>query len=205
MLFKKEHSRRYKTLSKLITKHRCRKILEIGTWKGTRANQMIDAAKKNFEANDVEYYGFDLFELMTSELCEKEFSKSPPALSEVHSSLEKTGAQINLFQGNTLDTLPDAINKLPKIDFIFIDGGHSLETISSDWKYCKQLMHEKTIVVFDDYYPADESKGCKNLIETLDCEKFDVSILPPRDKFKKPDGVLEINLVKVEEKLSLRT
>jgi len=56
---------------------------------------------------------------------------------------------------------------LPLGDFFFIDGGHSLETIDSDWKNCKRLMHDRSIIVLDDYWHGNYKQGCASLIDTL--------------------------------------
>ena len=37
-------------------------------------------------------------------------------------------------------------------DFVFIDGGHSLATVKSDYEYCKKI----PVIVMDDYYTEDE-------------------------------------------------
>jgi hypothetical protein len=44
-----------------------------------------------------------------------------------------------------------AKTQLPKMDLVFIDGGHSTETVATDWENVKDLLHEKSIVFFDDY------------------------------------------------------
>jgi len=66
---------KYKYLFEIIRNNKCRRIMEIGTWNGEHALQMIEEAKKNFAPNEVEYYGFDLFELF-------ELSDSKTALGE---------------------------------------------------------------------------------------------------------------------------
>jgi len=32
------------------------------------------------------------------------------------------------------------INDLPKMDLVFIYGGHSIETIENDWRYTQKIM-----------------------------------------------------------------
>lgn len=56
-----------------------------------------------------------------------------------------------LFKGNPKQTLPKLARKLPKMDLIYIDGGHDYQTVQSDWGNAKKIMHEKTVVIFDDY------------------------------------------------------
>lgn len=192
--------KRYAYLFDVIRKNYCRRIMEIGTWNGRRAEKMILTAAGFRPASEVEYYGFDLFELMTPEIHKQELSKKPPTLQEVKSRLEQTGAKIYLFRGFTQETLPAAAGKLPKMDLIFIDGGHSIETITNDWTYARQLMDKKTVVIFDDYYFDRDDVGAKKVVESIDRSEYEVSILPRRDRFLKPWGILSINFVQVQKK-----
>lgn len=194
--------RRYKYLFEIIRKNKPRKIMEIGTWNGEHALRMIEETKKNLPLEKIEYYGFDLFELLDSETASKEFSKSkmPPALEIVREKLAKTNAAIHLYKGDTRDTLPKVVRELPKMDFVFIDGGHSIETIQNDWKYVQKIMDKKTIVIFDDYWNRDDV-GCKKVVEGIDETKFKVNILPIQDRFKKEWGILKINFVQVKKKV----
>ena len=193
--------RRYKYLFKAIRENKARKIMEIGTWRGEHALEMIQEAKKYFAPEEIEYYGFDLFELLDHENSVKEFSIPPPPLEIIQNKLKKTGANIHLYKGYTKDTLPKVINELPEMDFIYIDGGHSIETIKNDWEYAQRLMHENTVVIFDDYWNRDDA-GCKKVVEGIDKNNFKVEILPIQDKFKKEWGVLKINFVKVRRKIT---
>jgi len=160
---------------------------------------MIKQAQKFHDRKEVEYYGFDLFEMMDEDTFKNEVSLHPISLEAVRNKLEKTGANIHLYKGYTKDTLLQAISDLPQMDFIYIDGGHSLETINLDWNYAQMVMGAKTIVIFDDYWDDDNS-GCKRLIGEIDRSKFNVEILPIQDKFKKDWGTLKINFVKVFRK-----
>jgi len=194
--------RRYKYLFEIIRANKSRKIMEIGTWNGVHALEMIEEAKKHSSPKEIEYYGFDLFELLDDKTTLKEFAKVPPSLEIVREKLERTNAKIHLYKGYTKDTFPRVINELPKMDFVFIDGGHSIETIKNDWEYVQRVIDEKTIVIFDDYWNKDDA-GCKKVIEDIDKEKFEVTILPIQDKFKKEWGILKINFVKVKKRLKL--
>ncbi len=191
--------RRYKYLFSAIRENRAKKIMEIGTWTGMHALGMIEEAKKYFKPEEIEYYGFDLFELLDDSTSLKEFSIPPPSLGEVKEKLEKTGVKVHLYKGYTQNTLPMAIDKLPKMDLIYIDGGHSLETIENDWNYAQKVIDKSTIVIFDDYWNRDDA-GCKKIIENMDKNKFNIEILPIQDKFKKDWGVLTINFVKITRK-----
>lgn len=193
--------KRYANLLKVINENKCRRIMEIGVFDGVHATQMISVAKIFHPAEQIEYFGFDLFELLTEEELKQEFAKRPPVFHEVQERLEKTGANIHLYRGNTKATLPQLKNSLDPMDFIFIDGGHCIDTISSDWKSVKDLMTERTIVIFDDYFTNTEPEvkgiGCQTLIDSLDRNIYRVEILKPMDTFVHEWGILEVNMVKV--------
>ena len=125
-------------------------------------------------------------------------------MREVQAKLNETKVNIHLYKGDTRSTLSQTKKSLGQIDFVFIDGGHSNETIRSDWNNVKDLMGEKTVVIFDDYYTNTEAEiegvGCQNLIDSLNVKDYEVQILEPMDSFIKEWGVLKINMVKVIKK-----
>lgn len=158
---------RYKFLFLLIEQRKPRILLDIGVHNGKRSSQFIQTALKY--SPDFQYFGFDLWEEMTQDefqdehLYPKKMKTKEEADLLIGESLSKS--QYRLIQGNTRETLSD--KTLPVADFIFIDGGHSLETISSDWSNCQRLMNDDTVVVFDDYWHGNYSSGCASLIDSL--------------------------------------
>lgn len=101
---------------------------------------MISAARKA-GVKRIKYFGFDFFEKSPD---------SPTSLNEIAELFTKFNVEYYLFNGDTRETLPREVQNLPKMDFIYIDGGHSYETCKSDWENAKRLMHDETVVVFDD-------------------------------------------------------
>jgi hypothetical protein len=105
---------------------------------------------------------------------------------------ENPGFTYDLIRGNTRETLPknkklkwqDPVTgettKLEDADFSYIDGGHSIETIQSDYNALKNC---KTIV-FDDDYVEDENESRPNILE-VGCNQLVHSIehilLPAQD------------------------
>ena len=181
--------------------------MEIGTYEGVHARQMIETANLFYPMDQIEYYGFDLFEDLTDENLRREFSVRPPTVDRVRQRLGNTGAQIHLFKGYTKDTLPKFCEELKthhkQMDLVFIDGGHAIETIALDWSYVQRMMGENTIVIFDDYYNNSEKEvsgvGCQSLIDALDRNSYDVEFLKPEDPIQKEWGTLKISMAKVRK------
>ena len=190
---------RYGNIYRLILKNECRKLVEIGVFNAGNAKHMIDTAK--IGNGYVHYIGFDLFEDLTEADLDDEFSKFPLTMDEAAELLANSGAKVDLVKGNTLNTLPASLDMIAAPDFVFIDGGHSHKTIESDWHNIQQVMTNRTIVLFDDYYLAGsrqlEGMGCNKLIDSLDREKYNVTFLHPADTFEKDWGPLGIQMVVV--------
>ena len=148
---------RYQIVVDACRSPRVFQILEIGTCTGATALYMILAAKSVGDPNRVEYWGFDLFEQFVPESFASGETKPPVSSAEVEQMLcRMTGIskdRLHLIVGDTRKMLRGWLDKMPKMDVIFIDGGHSAEVVREDWNWCKQLMHAGTRCFFDDYTP----------------------------------------------------
>jgi precorrin-6B methylase 2 len=84
--------------------------------------------------------------------------------------LKKFKNNINLISGDTNKTLKQA--DLTKIDFAFIDGGHSYETTYNDLSvlYASMKNRSKTIVC-DDYIDASYITEVKKAVDNFVKEK----------------------------------
>jgi predicted O-methyltransferase YrrM len=160
---------RYSQLIAACYKAQPAAILEIGTWNGERALQLLQAAP------GARYYGFDLFEDATAATDAEEMNvKRHNALAEVQGRLR--GYRAELFKGNTRATLEQFDSP---VDFVWMDGGHSVETIASDWDNVCRLALPEAEIYLDDYYtgPIDvERFGCNKLVTGLKHE-----VLPAAD------------------------
>lgn len=146
-------------------------ILEIGTWRGDRSVEMLAASP-----GCTRYVGFDLFEGMDQQTFEKErmgacFPSTRQAVEQRLTAVRPT-ISVELVAGNTLETLPRFTRDADSFDFVYLDGGHSLETIASDWAAVRRVMDHDTVVIFDDYYLNDSSCGCKPLIDSLNPAEY---------------------------------
>tara|TARA_Y100000766_G_C18870439_1_gene587985 strand:+ start:897 stop:1592 length:696 start_codon:yes stop_codon:yes gene_type:complete len=169
---------RYDQLLEEIDVLRPKTILEVGTNDGINAVRLFKRASKY--RDDVVYFGFDMFESLTDATFLKEFALTVPSQKNVDKFLQRNGcSRRHLFAGNTIETLNTKKSQLPKMDLVFLDGGHSQETVASDWINVQDLLHEGSVVFFDDY----PNWGIGPVVDTIDCEKWDVQILPIEDIF----------------------
>ena len=192
---------RYRYLFKFIVAVKPKSILEIGVYKGKRSSEMIDLAQSLNKK--IQFYGFDLFEKITKKKIILEFSKNPSSKKEILKMLSQSfpKSKIKLIKGNTITTLKRFKTK-KKIDFIFVDGGHSVKTIKKDWQNVKNLINKKSIVIFDDYYGDDKISrkfGSKQIIDNLE-KKYVAKILPSNDivSIKNQEILNSLVLVKIK-------
>lgn len=136
--------------------------------------KLISSALNNYEPDQIEYYGFDIFQENPPKRDEEIRVMESKEMEEVRKYLADTGADINLFAGNTRETLPRYIEDLPKMGFVYIDGGHSYETVKSDWNYVQKIINKNSTVVFDDY----NLDGPRKVVDNLDRDRFTVEIIP---------------------------
>lgn len=197
-------TRRYRVLLDIVYQNRIKTILEVGVYTGRRAVEMIKAGGIHYRPKDITYIGFDLFDEMNDEILKDQLSKKPDTMKAVRHKIEKTGANVFLFKGFSEETLPRLISEkddYPPIGLVFIDGGHSIATISSDWENIRNLLTENTIVAFDDYYvdcpTLTDRFGCNAVIDTLDRTLYDVEFIETVDSFDQDWGKLNVKMVKV--------
>ena len=111
-------------------------------------------------------------------------SKQPLSKKEIEEKLNSIkNTKVRLIGGDTQTTLKKFIKSKKKIDFIFVDGGHSVKTILSDWENVKKIMSKKSIVIFDDYYDDTEiikKYGCNKVINDIG-DEFNYEILKSTD------------------------
>ncbi len=178
---------RYDFLVREVHKYKPKVILEIGVFRGVTSARLITTARKYH--SDIDFYGFDLFGSATDEKLLSEVSTMPMTATEATEKLGLLGANVILFEGDTTKTLPTFIAMDIEPDFVFIDGGHSPETIEHDFSLIKKVMHKDTKIYFDDYVETDSGEdlgwGCKYLISKLQMDPaFAVRHLPGIQRFK---------------------
>lgn len=165
--------KRYKQLVDLVRFAQPATIIEIGTNKGARAELLCREALRY--RDKVHYTGYDLFEDATRANDAAEMNgKAAACEADVAARLSALpGVTFDLVRGNTKATLHGTEIYA---DLVFIDGGHSVETIRGDYEAVKG----SNVIAFDDYYAsgADTTKfGCNQIVDGLPHE-----ILPRQDR-----------------------
>lgn len=119
--------------------------LEIGSHKGRSIVAFANILKQNVKK--LHLIGYDIFGLETKEFHSKEdngkgagdYNKCNQRLSKV--SKRNPNITFELIAGYTTDTL-----KPTSVDWVYIDGGHSYETV----KWDHQQLKDSRVIVFDD-------------------------------------------------------
>ena len=187
-------TKRYSNILSIIFYYKPKSIAEIGVYRGVRSREMIQAAKI-FNKN-IEYFGFDLFEMINKKIQKKELSKIPYTKKDVQNILSKH-AKVKLFKGYTKKTLDKLKNK--KVDLIFIDGGHRLSTIQNDWIKSKKFQKKNTIIIFDDYYLNNKkiikNYGCNQVVNKISDKNYTKKFCFFTDKFIHLKQRLDIKMI----------
>ena len=154
----------------LVDEYRPKNVLEIGVFCGVTSRNICELLKTNF-GSDFRYYGLDLFgSTKTSSVDEIEpkflenqkfsnplktiyynFIKKENLNSKisVQNFLKKFSQNIELIEGDTRVTLEKV--PLSEIDFVFLDGGHSYDTVLSDLQKLYDNMKNNSKIVCDDF------------------------------------------------------
>lgn len=167
---------RYAELYDWIRTHQPQTLLEIGIAQADNAWNMLCLTRSS-----ASYYGFDLFRPAPAH----ELDRTPTiTVAETRRRLKLRPDQfILLFEGDTRETMPKMAPCLPPQDLIFVDGGHSAETMESDFRHVAPLLAPGGALFIDDYWPDHEDGGCKRVIDGLDRRAWDVHFCEPPDLY----------------------
>lgn len=184
-----------------IKENKCTNILEIGVFNGNFALRMISTASQFKGPRTINYSGVDIFKLnFSNKIKLNEIALTPDKKSDVQKCLELTGANINLFEGFSDIILPQLVG-VELFDLIIIDGGHSYDTVKSDFLNSAKLLRDQGCIIFDDYTNLRGETlgkyGINRVVREIDRSQFKVKISHNRDFFWKSYGLLTLRMVKV--------
>ena len=188
---------------KYIRKNKPKTILEIGVFNGAFTRRMLLNATNSIN-EIVSYTGVDLFEDLSIEIYKKEISLWASNQDSVHNNLSKIkNTKINLLKGYSRDVLPLLEGKI-KFDLILIDGGHSYETVKTDFYFARNLISSNGAIFFDDYVNKqgviNDGYGVNKFVDDINRANYSVKISKNRDIFPKSYGLLITRIVKVQLK-----
>ena len=172
-------------------------FLEIGIFQGVTARNTCELLYK-IHGNNFRYIGIDKFDLDEKGKNEiipsvnfknplKQFyyqyiiKENPYSLKSVKNLLKKFDKNIDIFKGDSKVVLPKI--DLSDINYVFLDGGHSYDTVINDLINCKVVVENNGVMLCDDY-DLSYAPGVKKAIdEFVATHKYKVEIL--FDRFAK--------------------
>ena len=161
---------RYRYLAEIVRDTAARFIVEIGTHKGVRAEMMCREALETSPGLPVHYRGYDLFDAANPETNVRENNgKGAGSSIEAARRLEKLQTEFpdrftfELIRGDTHDTLHGTH---VIADLVWVDGGHSHETVAGDY----EAVRGSKVVAMDDYYGPD-AQGRSQDVTRFGCNK----------------------------------
>jgi len=125
------------------------------------------------------------------------FEGCPETAAVAREVFQKAGVNdIELVIGNFDNTLPAVIDKLNRLDFVFVDGNHQKEATLKYFEWCLPKVHENTMLIFDDIYWSDGMKEAWEMVKlhpkvTVTIDLFWIGLV-----FFKPGQVKEDFLIK---------
>jgi len=178
-------------LLKIISEKKPKHFLEVGVFCGVTSRNVCELLN-SIHSGNFSYTGFDLFgEKIDQKLNEVEpqyvknqkfsnpfkhiyynllIKENLNSVESVKKFLKKFKNNINLISGDTNKTLKQT--DLSRIDFAFIDGGHSYETTYNDLDtlYSSMKNRSKTIIC-DDYIDVAHITEVKKAVDDFVKEK----------------------------------
>ena len=177
-----------------IELYKPKNFLEVGVFQGVTSRNVCE--KLNL-INDGKFtfHGIDIFESTNSLIDKKELTskhnklsnpfknflfniilkKNLYSLESIYEFLSKFRDNVHLYKGFSNSELPKI--DLSTIDMIFLDGGHSYETVSNDLFIILKGIKKGKVILCDDY--DQESYGVKKAVDEL---KYQVSEIKELNK-----------------------
>ena len=151
-----------------IYKNRPKNFLEVGVFQGVTARNVCEVLKEIYQ-NEFKYIGIDLFTSSNLRFDNKEGTLKHSMISNpfknfyfnflrkenlnskkaVSRLLKKFNNNISLYEGYS-DKILNSID-ISYIDMVFLDGGHSYETVKKDLKILITKLKKNKIIICDDY------------------------------------------------------
>ena len=157
-------------------------FIEVGVFQGVTSRNICE---KLYEINKENFlfHGIDIFEDTNINIDNKEMTikhnkisnpfkhlifniilkKNLFSIDSIYSFLKKFKNNVLLYKGFSETQLPKI--DMSKIDMVFLDGGHSYETVRSDLSLILKGIKKNKIIICDDYDQVDY--GVKKAVDEL--------------------------------------
>ena len=157
-------------------------FIEVGVFQGVTSRNICE---KLYEINKENFlfHGIDIFEDTNINIDNKEMTikhnkisnpfkhlifniilkKNLFSIDSIYSFLKKFKNNVQLYKGFSETELPKI--DMSKIDMVFLDGGHSYETVRSDLSLILKGMKKNKIIICDDYDQVDY--GVKRAVDEI--------------------------------------
>ena len=157
-------------------------FIEVGVFQGVTSRNICE---KLYEINKENFlfHGIDIFEDTNINIDNKEMTikhnkisnpfkhlifniilkKNLFSIDSIYSFLKKFKNNVQLYKGFSETELPKI--DMSKIDMVFLDGGHSYETVRSDLSLILKGIKKNKIIICDDYDQANY--GVKRAVDEI--------------------------------------
>ena len=157
-------------------------FIEVGVFQGVTSRNVCE---KLYEINKENFlfHGIDIFEDTNINIDNKEMTikhnkisnpfkhlifniilkKNLFSIDSIYSFLKKFKNNVQLYKGFSETELPKI--DMSKIDMVFLDGGHSYETVRSDLSLILKGIKKNKIIICDDYDQVDY--GVKRAVDEI--------------------------------------
>ena len=178
-----------------IELHRPKNFIEVGVFQGVTSKNVCEKLYK-INKGDFTFHGIDIFEDTTEIIDNQEMTTKHNRISNpfkhlifniilkknlfskesIYDFLKKFKKNVRLYKGFS-DTELLKIN-MSQIDMVFLDGGHSYETVKSDISLILKGIKKGKIIICDDY---DQSNyGVKKAVDEFKSQVYEIKELNKR-------------------------
>ena len=178
-----------------IENYKPKNFLEVGVFQGVTSRNVCE--KLNIINNGkFSFHGVDIFENTNSTVDNKEMTikhnklsnpfkhllfniilkKDLYSIDSIYKFLNKFKDSVHLYKGFSDTELPKV--GLSDIDMIFLDGGHSYETVSSDLSLILKEIKKGKVIICDDY--DQKNYGVKKAVDELENQVSEIKELNKR-------------------------
>ena len=157
-------------------------FIEVGVFQGVTSRNVCEKLYEIHKENFL-FHGIDIFEDTNINIDNKEMTikhnkisnpfkhlifniilrKNLFSIDSIYSFLKKFKNNVRLYKGFSETELPKI--DMSKIDMVFLDGGHSYETVRSDLSLILKGIKKNKIIICDDYDQVDY--GVKKAVDEL--------------------------------------